>query len=42
METEGLANNKQEGVDAVKEACYDAVLMDVQMPVMRIKVWKPV
>ena len=29
-----LANNGQEGVNAVKESNYDAVLMDVQMPVM--------
>ena len=29
-----LANNGKEAVDAVKEAGYDAVLMDVQMPVM--------
>jgi CheY-like chemotaxis protein len=29
-----IANNGQEAVDAVKEASYDAVLMDVQMPVM--------
>jgi signal transduction histidine kinase/CheY-like chemotaxis protein len=29
-----IANNGQEAVDAVKEKQYDAVLMDVQMPVM--------
>ena len=29
-----LANDGQEGVNAVKENNYDAVLMDVQMPVM--------
>jgi CheY-like chemotaxis protein len=29
-----LANNGQEAVNAVKESNYDAVLMDVQMPVM--------
>jgi two-component system sensor histidine kinase/response regulator len=29
-----LANNGQEAVDAVKQNHYDAVLMDVQMPVM--------
>ncbi|MDJ0830587.1 MAG: transporter substrate-binding domain-containing protein [Desulfobacterales bacterium] len=29
-----VANNGQEAVDAVKLASYDAVLMDVQMPVM--------
>jgi CheY-like chemotaxis protein len=29
-----LANNGQEGVSAVKENNYDAVLMDIQMPVM--------
>ena len=29
-----IANNGQEGVDAIKSANYQAVLMDVQMPVM--------
>jgi PAS domain S-box-containing protein len=29
-----LANNGQEGVSAVKENNYDAILMDIQMPVM--------
>jgi CheY-like chemotaxis protein len=29
-----LANNGQEGIEAVKRSKYDAVLMDVQMPVM--------
>ena len=29
-----LANDGQEAVNAVKESNYDAVLMDVQMPVM--------
>jgi CheY-like chemotaxis protein len=29
-----IANNGQEAVDMVKETIYDAVLMDIQMPVM--------
>ena len=29
-----VANNGQEAVDAVKQSRYDAVLMDIQMPVM--------
>jgi len=29
-----VANNGEEGVAAVKKACFDAVIMDVQMPVM--------
>jgi CheY-like chemotaxis protein len=29
-----LANNGQEGVEAVQEKTFDAVLMDIQMPVM--------
>ncbi|CAB1058811.1 hypothetical protein D1BOALGB6SA_3569 [Olavius sp. associated proteobacterium Delta 1] len=42
-----LANNGEEGVRAVKEEEYDAVLMDIQMPVMngdeatkRIRNWE--
>ncbi len=42
-----LANNGQEGVDAVKTGQYDAVLMDIQMPVMdghtaarKIRAWE--
>ena len=38
LEKEGfvvtIANDGQEGVDRVKKAAYDVVLMDVQMPVM--------
>jgi len=30
----GIANNGQEGVDAVKQGDYDAVLMDIHMPIM--------
>ena len=44
-----IANNGQEAVDAVKESDYDAVLMDVQMPVMdgytatrKIREWESV
>ncbi|MGH8454378.1 MAG: response regulator [Nevskiales bacterium] len=29
-----IANNGEEGIAAVEQGCYDAVLMDLQMPVM--------
>ena len=42
-----VANNGQEGVDAAKQNQYDAILMDIQMPVMdghtatkRIRKWE--